>query len=216
MKMKPILLGLLAAGLVAGCGESAEEAATDTSMAAKTMSLDDFQLVERSTYFGNPERTQGRISPDGSMMSFMAPLDGVINVWVAPLGDFASAKPITDDKLRGIGSHSWATNGTHILYTRDTGGDEDFHIYSVNVETGESIDLTPFEKIRGIFVGSSKYPDEYLVGINNRNPAYQDVYRVNVVSGERDLILEHDRFAGFVADMELNIRLGLIPTPDGG
>ncbi|MEM1175681.1 MAG: S9 family peptidase [Pseudomonadota bacterium] len=217
MKMKPILLGLLAAGLVAGCGESAEEAATDTSMAAKTMSLDDFQLVERSTYFGNPERTQGRISPDGSMMSFMAPLDGVINVWVAPLGDFASAKPITDDKLRGIGSHSWATNGTHILYTRDTGGDEDFHIYSVNVETGESIDLTPFEKIRGIFVGSSsKYPDEYLVGINNRNPAYHDVYRVNVVSGERDLILEHDRFAGFVADMELNIRLGLIPTPDGG
>ena len=211
---KTVLLLLALSGVVA-CGQPGEPA-TDAG-AESSASLDDFALVEREVFFGNPERTQGRISADGKMMSFIAPLDGVMNLWVAPLGDFDAAKPLTNDKLRGIGSHQWALNGKNVLYIRDTGGNEDFHIYSVDLEGGDAIDLTPYDNIRGTFIGSShRHPDEYLIGINNRNPAWHDVWRVNVVTGEKTLIEEHDRFGQFVADLDLNIRLATAPTPDGG
>ncbi len=213
---KLFLLGLSVC-LIAGCGRS-DEADTDaTGEPGPTASLDDVELVPREIYFGNPERTQGRISPDGSKMSFLAPLDGVLNVWVGPLGDFDAVKPVTDDKLRGISSQLWAPNGRNVLYLRDQGGDEDFHIFSVDLETGEVIDLTPFEKTTGTFVaGSYRFPDEYLLGINNRDQRWHDVWRVNVRTGERELVEQHDRFAGFVADLDLNLRLALEPTPDGG
>jgi len=139
---------LLALTILGGCSRSDEPAAS-TEPAASAPSLADFELMARDLFFDNPERVQGRISPDGSMMSFMAPLDGVQNLWVGPLGDFDSVKPITDDKLRGISSHQWALNGRNVLYLRDQGGNEDFHIYSVDLDSGETRDLTPFEQTRG-------------------------------------------------------------------
>lgn len=181
------------------------------------MTLDDVELVQRDVYFGNPERAQGRISPDGSMMSFMAPLDGVINVWVAPLGDFSAAKAITNDTARGISGHNWAVSGDRVLYTRDVGGDEDFHIFSVDPATGEAIDLTPYDGIRGTFIASSqRQPNNYLIGINNRDPSWHDVYRVDVLTGERELIEENNEFSGFVADLDLELRLAIKPAEDGG
>ena len=203
--------------LISGCGnrdDVAEDSATEPD---QSRLLSDFELIPRATFFGNPERTQGRISPDGSKMSFMAPLDGVLNVWVGSLGDFASVEPVTDDKLRGISQHQWALNGRNVLYLRDQGGDEDFHIYSVDLESGETIDLTPFEKTTAIFVGGSyRLEDEYLIGMNNRDARWHDVWRVNVRTGQRQLVEQHDRFSGFTADLDLKLRLAYEPTPDGG
>ncbi|MEO1035951.1 MAG: S9 family peptidase [Pseudomonadota bacterium] len=219
MKLERLWPALAAAVLLQACGQAEDPASTTETKAADTpaATLADFALVERSVFFGNPERTQGRISPDGEMMSFLAPLDGVINVWAAPLGDFDTAKPLTDDKLRGIGSQQWALNSKNLLYIRDTGGDENFHIYSVDVESGETRDLTPYDGIRGIFVGNSpRHPDEQLIGINNRVPQWHDIWRVNVVTGEKELVEENDQFGNFVADMDLNLRLAVKPTADGG
>jgi len=202
---------------LSGCGSSDEPAGRVADDAAPSKALGDFDLVPRSVFFGNPARTQGRISPDGTKMSFLAPVDGVLNVWVGPLGDFDAARPITQDTGSGIDSHQWALNGKNVLYIRDTGGDEDFHIYSVDLDTGKTIDLTPFEKTTGVFVGASyRHPDEYLLGINNRDPRWHDIWRVNVTTGERQLVEQHDRFAGFVADLNLDVRLAMEPTRDGG
>ena len=199
--------------LLAACGQ--QQGVETLSGAAKT--LDDFGLISRDLFFGNPTRIQGRISPDGTMMSFLAPLEGVQNVWVAPLGDFAAARAVTDDTARGINSHSWAFNGENLLYLRDQGGNEDFHIYSIDLETGQTIDLTPFENTRGQFIqGSYRHPDEFLLGINDRDPKWHDVWRVNVKTGERALVELHDRFGFFIADLDMNVRLAGEPTADGG
>jgi len=214
IRLLPFFLSVV---LITGCGNRDDAAVESAAEPDRPRLLSDFELVARSTYFGNPERIQGRIGPDGSKMSFMAPLNGVLNVWVGPLGDFDSAKPITNDELRGISRHQWALNGRNLLYLRDQGGDEDFHIHSVDLETGETIDLTPFEKITGTFVGGSyRFADEYLIGINNRDARWHDVWRVNVRTGERQLVEEHDRFSEFVADLDLNVRLAFEPTSDGG
>jgi len=76
-------------------------------------------LIARKTLFGNPVRTQARLSPDGRYISFLAPKDGVLNVWLAPFADLDEAKPITDDRRRGIREHYWALTGAHVLYVQD-------------------------------------------------------------------------------------------------
>ncbi len=212
------LIALVAlAVVISGCSRSDETAVESSEDVAKTMALDDFELVPRDVFFGNPERIQGRVSPDGTKMSFLAPVDGVLNLWVGPLGDFGAAKPITQDTGSGIDSHQWALNSRNVLYIRDTGGDEDFHVFSVDLETNETIDLTPFEKTTAQFVGGSyRHPDEYLLGINNRDPRWHDVWRVNVVTGDRELVEENDGFASFITDLNLDVRLAFEPTRDGG
>src|SRR5690606_10784770 len=93
----------------------------------------DTELISRDALFGNPERAMVMISPDGKTLSWVAPVDGVMNVWVAPADNPGEARAITDDTARGIRDHFWSYLPDTLLYLRDTGGDEDFHLYSVNV-----------------------------------------------------------------------------------
>ncbi|MDD1748862.1 MAG: S9 family peptidase, partial [Methanothrix sp.] len=102
-------------------------------------------LISRDLLFGNPDRITTRISPDGSMMSFLAPVNGVLNVWVGPADDPEKAKPVTNDTYRGIRSYLWAYTSNDILYLQDKNGDENWRIYRVNLSSKDTLDLTPFE-----------------------------------------------------------------------
>ena len=175
-------------------------------------------MIPRKKLFGNPERAMARISSDGSKLSFLAPVDGVLNVWVAPIDDLDAAKPVTKETDRGIRSYFWAYTNGHILYTQDNKGDEDFHVYAVDIDSGQIKDLTPIEKIRARIEGvSEKFPAEILVGINDRDKRQlHDVYRINIESGERELVQLNPGFAGFMADDDYKVRLAVTVTPDGG
>ena len=105
-------------------------------------------LIPRTKLFGNPTRAQGQISPDGRWLSWLAPKDGVLNIWLAPAGDIGAARAITNDKKRGIRFHGWAYDGTHVLYMQDEGGTEDLHIYAVAIEGGQARDLTPLPGVQ--------------------------------------------------------------------
>ena len=178
-------------------------------------------LIPRSVLFGNPERTSPRMSHDGSQLGWIAPRDGVLNVWVAPIGesdgvDWAAARAVTDDTDRGIRMFGWAWDGRHLLYVQDVGGDENWRLYDVNLVTGERRDLTPFEKIHAQIIGSSKRrPTEVLVGINADNPQLHDVYRLDLVTGNLVKEIENPGYAGWLADEDLVVRCALAPLPDG-
>jgi dipeptidyl aminopeptidase/acylaminoacyl peptidase len=175
-------------------------------------------LITRAALFGNPVRTQARLSPDGKYISFLAPRDGFLNVWLAPFGKLGSAKPITADKKRGIRDHSWAMDGRHILFLQDEGGDENWRVHSVDVETAKQIDLTPFKDVQAHVVGASyKHPNTVLVGLNDRAPEWHDLYSIDVRSGERKLVEKNDsQFAGYVADLDLQPRIAVKTLPSGG
>lgn len=173
-------------------------------------------LIPRRVFFGNPDRTQVTISPDGAHLAWLAPRNGVLNVWVAPRERPADAQPVTRDDGRGIRFYAWAYNGD-ILYIQDVGGDENWRVYSADVATGEVGDLTPYEGVAAQIVGlSPRRPDEIVIGLNDRNPQYHDIYRVNLTSGQRTLVAQHDRFMGFVADEDLRLRGAAAMNPDGG
>jgi dipeptidyl aminopeptidase/acylaminoacyl peptidase len=150
-------------------------------------------------------------------MSFRAPLDGVMNVWVAPAGEFDKARPITEDHGRGIPVHFWALDSTHVMYLQDRDGDENWHIYSVNLKTDAVVDLSPYEATRANLVAQSEaYPGVAIIGMNDRDPRWHDTYRVDINTGERTLLLENDRYGNVWVDNDLQLRLAGESTPDGG
>src|ERR1039457_2727965 len=179
------------------------------------------ELIPRRVLFGNPERVSPRISPDGTLLAWIAPHEGVLNVWVAPAGadgvDWAQARVVTDDTDRGIRMFTWAHDGRHVLYLRDTGGDENWRLHDVDLETMQRRDLTPFDEVpTQIIAAEKKFPTEILVGLNRDNPQLHDVYRLDLVSGELVKEVENPGFIGWIADAQLVVRAGIKPQPDGG
>jgi len=178
----------------------------------------DTALIPRAALFGNPVRAQARLSPDGRYLSFLAPKDGILNVWLAPLGKLTDAKPITNDHKRGIRQHFWAEDGRHVLYLQDEGGDENWRVHSVDVETGKQIDLTPMDKVHAEIVGLSyQRPEVALISLNDRNPEWHDLYEIDVTTGARKLVQRNDeQFAAYLEDLQLRPRLAVKTLPDGG
>jgi dipeptidyl aminopeptidase/acylaminoacyl peptidase len=174
-------------------------------------------LIDREVFFGNPDRISVKISPDGSYLSYIAPLNGVLNVYVAPIDDILKAKPVTNDKNRGIRNYSWTYKKDVLIYSQDVDGDEDFHLYKVDLKTDKITDITPFEKIRAYVFGSSlEYPNLLMIGLNNRNPNYHDVYQYNFDSGELKLILQNDKYASFIINEKLDVVYASIMHQDTG
>ena len=140
-----------------------------------------------------------------------------MNLWVGDRGDFSSIRAITSDTGRGIPSHFWALDSQHVLYIQDQGGDENWHLYSVDLASGEIIDLSPYEGTQAqVIAQSEKAPGVVIVGMNDRDPQWHDVYRVDLATGERSLLAQNDGFAQILVDNDLNVRLAMKPLPDGG
>lgn len=174
-------------------------------------------LIPRTVFFGDPDRAGVQISPDGKHLSWRADSGGEMNVWVAPRSDLSKAKAITNDTKRPVSQYFWAPTSKHILYMQDAGGDENYHIFSVDIASGKKLDLTPMKKIRAQVVKvSHKRPTEIVVGINDRNPQLHDLYKVNVATGEKSLVLENPGFIGFDVDDNFNVVLGARMMPTGG
>ena len=174
-------------------------------------------LIPRSVLFGNPDRALVRISPDGRHIGWLAPRDGVLNVWIAPRDNLDSARTVTQDMGRGIRFFAWTHTSEHLLYIQDQGGDENWRIYRANLDGSSTIDLTPFDGIQArIQQLSPDYPGECLVALNRRSPQYHDLYRLDILSGELALVLEHDRFVQILTDHTFAVREGYEMTADGG
>ena len=175
------------------------------------------QLIPREALFGNPERTSPQISPDATQLGYLAPVDGVLNVWVRTLGK-NDDRAVTADKHRGIRNFLWQYDNKHILYTQDVGGDENWRLYQTDVATKQTRDLTPFEKVRvDIAAYDWKSPDTILIQMNKRDAKVFDVHRVDLKTGKIELDTENPGdVAGWQADNALQIRAAQVQTPEGG
>lgn len=179
----------------------------------------DASLIPRDLLFGNPERMTPKLSPDGKTLAFIAPKDGVLNVWVVAADQgIEAAQVVTNDTTRGIRSFSWAYNNKHILYPQDIGGDENWRVYSVDVASKKVVDLTPKAGIAArIDALSAKNPNEALIAMNDRDPQLHDLWRIDVATGAAKLVFENkENLAAVISDDDFKPRLGLFSLPDGG
>jgi dipeptidyl aminopeptidase/acylaminoacyl peptidase len=176
----------------------------------------DVKLVPLEVLLGHPERAAPQLSPDGTRLSYIAPLDGVLNVFVGTVGADDDA-PVTHDTERGIQGYLWAHDNRHLLYVRDKDGSENYRLYDVDLETGVERDLTPMDGVQCRLIAHSKrFPNDVLVGINKDNPQLHDVYHLDLTTGDLRKVVENPGYLGWVVDDELVVRGAVTPTPDGG
>ncbi|CAA9491669.1 MAG: Dipeptidyl anminopeptidase [uncultured Rubrobacteraceae bacterium] len=178
-------------------------------------------LIPREVLFGNPSRVSPRLSPDGESLAFLAPKDGVLNVWVGPVGspiDGDEFEPVTDDRVRGIRLFFWAEDNKHIVYLQDEAGDENWRVHAVDPATKEDRDLTPFEGVQAQILDKNRhFPDALLVALNRENPELHDAYRLTLSTGDLDLVAKNPgNVVGYVADRNFEVRAAVAATPEGG
>src|SRR3954468_7441737 len=189
-----------------------------TVAAVPAIAQRDAPLIAREKFFGNPTRAAGRLSPDGKWLSWIAPRDGVLNIYVAPASDPKAARALTAEKTRPIRSYFWSPDSRQILFINDKGGDENFLLYGVDVVSGAQRALTPFEKTRVQIVNiSTQVKDRILSGVNNRDPKWHDVYSLDLASGKlTPVLMKMGSYSNFLADEQLNVRIAAKSRPDGG
>jgi dipeptidyl aminopeptidase/acylaminoacyl peptidase len=205
--IKSFVSGLLVATALLSAGTAvAQTAAAPASV-----------QISRADLFGNPVRAAPSLSPDGKWMSFIAPHNGVLNVWVAPLGQLDKARVITNDTKRGIRQHFWAEDGKTVLYIQDEGGDENFRLYGVDVASAKVTDLTPLKGVQAqVWAMSERRPNEVIVGLNNRDARYHDAWRIDLRTGKRTLVYQNTRgFGDFDFDADNRLRLARESKEDG-
>lgn len=173
-------------------------------------------LIRRKLFFDNPDRAAVQLSPDGERLSWLAPLDGVLNVWIADRANPANARPVTHDRYRGVRIYFWAHTNAHIVYLQDKEGDENWRLYSVDLRNNVEKDLTPFDGVQArVLETSPKFPDELVVGLNDRDRKWHDVYRLNFLTGCLTPMFQNDRFAHVTVDDDYRLRFGTEMMPDG-
>ncbi|WP_027255497.1 S9 family peptidase [Planktothrix agardhii] len=175
-------------------------------------------LIPRELLFGNPERTSPRLSPDGKYLAYIAPDEkNILQVWLKTVGQ-EETRALTRDPKRGIRLFFWTYDPDQLIYVQDSDGDENWHLYLVNVQTQVVRDLTPFQGVNSNVVNlDHKFPDQILVGMNLRDPQVFDVYQVNLKNGAVDFHTENPgNIVSWTADAEFNIRAASSSTDDGG
>lgn len=213
------------AKILTGLGALLAIAAAAAAPAEAHAQLDDLPpLIDRQLFFDDPEISGAQISPDGRYLSFMRPYQGVRNIWIKGIDEpFDAARPLSDDE-RPVPGYFWSRNGDYLLYVQDKGGDENYHVWAVDPEAGEGGDvpparnLTDIDGVRAMIYSLPKtMPDHILVGLNDRDPALHDVYRINLASGERERLIVNDQnVAGWVINLDGDVALAVRQTDDGG
>ena len=176
----------------------------------------DVKLIPLEVLLGNPERVGAQISPDGKRLSYLAPLDGVMNVFVGDAG-LGNERPVTHDTDRGIQDYFWAHDDRHLMYVRDKDGSENFRLYDVDLETGVERDLTPLDGVQCRLIMHCKdFPDDVLIAMNKDNPQLHDVYHLDLTTGALEKIVDNPGFLSWVVDADLEVRGAVMPLPEGG
>jgi len=174
-------------------------------------------IIPRNLLFGNPDRTAVRISKDGTQLSFLAAVDDVLNIWVAPIDSPESARLVTHEQKRDVAGYIWAYNNRDLLYITDNDGDENWRIHRVDLND-DSVELfTPADSVHAqLRRVSPLFPDTILVGLNQRDDRFHDLYQLDVRTGALTLLMQNDEFTGFEIDDNFNVRYAHKLRSDGG
>jgi len=171
------------------------------------------RTIPMKDFFRNPQTTSFRLSPDGRHLAFRKPWQTRLNIHVQEIGRDEERR-ITSAAERDIAGYFWASD-SRIAYVQDKGGDENFRLYAVNIDGTEEKDLTPFEKVRVQLIDDLKDDDEHvLAAMNQRDPRFFDAYRINVLTGELEMIAQNPgNILGWQTDHDGRLRVAT--TSDG-
>ena len=225
MKTAGILILGSVLSVLTGCQSEQSQEADNAAATRQSDTVADFPILPLERLMAPGSFGTPLISPDGSLISWIAPLDGISNLYVAPVDDIAAARPVTrftEGGLRGTNVsgtviYRWHYDSRRVIFPMDYDGDENWDIHIVDVETGEERNLTPVpdKKVEIIAYGRAK-PDDVLVSVVTFGQTNPDVYHLNLGSGENTLVQKNEGSLTYLADSDLKIRLSMSFSDEGG
>ncbi len=218
--MKKLAVGLIC-GVLLTCVAMAQD-----KKAAHPVPLGPVPLIDRDLIFGNPEIAGAELSPDGKYIAFLKPWRDTRNVWVKGVDEpFSAARLLTTETKRPVAGYFWSRDGKYILYVKDHDGDENFNVYAVDpaakpaagTEAPASRDLTGLKGVRVELVELPKSdPDIAYIGLNDRDKAWHDLYKLRISTGEKTLVRKNtDRITGWAFDLKGQLRLATRSADNG-
>ena len=183
-------------------------------------------LIDRDIIFGNPEIAAAQLSPDGKYISFLKPWKDTRNVYVKAVDEpFSSARLLTTETKRPVAGYFWTRDSKYILYAKDDDGDENFNVYAVDpsakpaagAEAPPSRDLTGLKGVRVMLYEVPKSdPDVVYIGLNDRDKAWHDLYKLKISTGEKTLMRKNtERITGWVFDLKGQLRMATRSAENG-
>ena len=174
-------------------------------------------LVARRVFFDNPDYGNVRVSPDGRHLAYLAPLDGVNNLWVTPVADPGAGQPVTRATDRNLSPFfRWAHTNRHLVFFQERAGDENWRASSVDIASGAIVALTPPQGVKSFLQEVDyKFPQEMLIGHNGRDRRYFDLFRTNIVTGASELTFQNNDYVELITDSDFRLRLAARLTADG-
>jgi len=178
---------------------------------------DTYPLIPRALFFGEPSIRNVVISHDGQWLAWMTSNDGVANIWIADRKDRTDARQLTFEQHRAPGAPVFARDGRHLLYHKDSNGDENTHLFAIDIMSATIRDLTPISGAKCMLMSlSRKIPDEVLVRMNDRDPRFHDVWAITLADGNRRLVeLNVDGHSAYVADDQYRLQIARRSHEDG-
>lgn len=185
----------------------------------KQMKTEAKSFIPRSVIFDNPDIIGVKVSPNGKHMTYIAPHNGVLNIFFVENKDLKNAKPVTSDTHRGIREYFWSYDNEHIFYLQDNDGDENQHLFRLSIHSFDKpVDMTPIKGVKATIVQTSKQEDlvgHILIGMNDRRKDLFDIYLLNTKSGERSLIYQNDHYFSVDFDENFQMRFASKTNSDG-
>ena len=183
-------------------------------------------LIDRELLFGNPEIAGAQISPDGKYLAFVKPWNGTLNIWVKEAAEpFSAARLLTTEAKRPVAGYGWTRDGKYVAYVKDNDGDENYNLYAVDpaatpaagAQAPPSRDLTGLKGVRVLQYSAPKNdPDTLYIGINDRDKAWHDLYKLKISTGEKTLVRKNtEKIAGWFFDLKGQLRMAA-RTADNG
>ena len=225
MKTAGILILGSVLSVLTGCQSEQSQLADNAAATRPSDTVADFPILPLERLMAPGSFGTPLISPDGRLISWIAPLDGISNLYVAPADDIAAARPVTrftEGGVRGTNVsgkviYRWHYDSRRVIFPMDYDGDENWDIHIVDVETGEERNLTPVpdKKVEIIAYGRAK-PDDVLVSVVTFGQTNPDVYHLNLASGEFTLVQKNEGSLAYLADSDLKIRLSMSFSDEGG
>lgn len=201
---------------------------TSIFLAAETKSAEKGlpPLIDRDLFFGNPEIAAAQISPDGKFVSFLKPWKDTRNIYVKGVDEpFSAARLLTTETKRPILGYFWARDSKYILYVKDNDGDENYNVFAVDpaakpadsADAPPSRDLTGLKGVRVILYDlPKKDPDLLYIGLNDRDKAWHDLYKLSISSGQKTLVRKNtDRVTAWIFDLDGNLRMATRSAENG-
>jgi len=219
-----LLLIVVLPGFVSSCGDFAEK--TDGLNGTSDIQHELPDLLPLQLLLAPAEYLAPQISPDGNWISYIGPLDGVANFFVAPVDKPQQGRPVTHYTERGVQAtdvsgqvmYAWHFDSKQLIYPKDYDGDENWDIHIVDIVKGEDRNLTPSPGVKtSIIAYHPKYPDQVIIQATERHPMMPDVFRLDLKTGDREsLFMNPGNALGFLPDGDLQLRLAITVNSSGG